>query len=728
MNYSRSNHKHKTRAQAMVEFALALPLLLLLVFGLMETGRLLFIYASTVSAAREAARYGSAMGKNGSNVSYYKDCQGIRNAAKNVGFINSFSDRDIQISYDLGLDEDVTIINPEDRIYHIGDLTPDDSNVAPTLITPEDPDCGDNQYTEAENGHRIIVSVSTIWKPIVSIVPLEGFTIKSTSERTLIAAISISAPKILTNAEKTATAAAAQTATVAAAQTQTAAPAQTQAAAVAQTQTAAVAQTQAAIAAQTQSAALTQTAAAPPKQITLIVIPSTSPDFTSFKVDDRIEFTYILQNLNNSPITNVSLMITGSFVPAQSGGCDGIIDPASSITCTRFRIIDQTDIDRGSIDATATANGSYTNFWGTIFSVSSNSVLSDYKITQTPNLTIVPTPSASPSEPSSPATTIPAETDIKYTYKLTNDGNVTLSPTVSDNKSTSITCPASLAPRETIECTGTYKVKVGDVTAGRIINTGNVSYVFGANPKVDILTSITVITYIGARFDVGVTANPTSITSLNSQVEFTYTFTNTGSVNLFPPYSLTSSLSPITYDCTQATVSIAPGVSTSCKGIYTVTTNGNKTNTISNARVRLTKNGSSINATNYSPSSTVISVTICDPNTVVLTFDNSQTKTKKWNITNNSGAAVSITTIHLGWPTNKNLQSLILNNPSATIYSSIPGDNSGNRTFSGTTWAIANNTTAIVTAVFTATSNNSVVVSDFTLTFAGSCSGTWTNP
>ena len=67
----------------MVEFALALPLLLLLVFGLMETGRLLFIYASTVSAAREAVRYGAAMGKNASNVRYYQDCAGIKAAAKN---------------------------------------------------------------------------------------------------------------------------------------------------------------------------------------------------------------------------------------------------------------------------------------------------------------------------------------------------------------------------------------------------------------------------------------------------------------------------------------------------------------------------------------------------------------------------------------------------------------------------------------------------------------------
>jgi Flp pilus assembly protein TadG len=169
MNYSRSNHKHKTRAQAMVEFALALPLLLLLVFGLMETGRLLFIYASTVSAAREAVRYGSAMGKNASNVSYYQDCAGIRKAAQNVGFINRFNDADILITYDGGLEDDTGIVIP---------------------LSPANPSCG--SFSGIKNGDRIKVSVSTQWVPIVSIVPFSGFTITSSSERTVIKSISIS--------------------------------------------------------------------------------------------------------------------------------------------------------------------------------------------------------------------------------------------------------------------------------------------------------------------------------------------------------------------------------------------------------------------------------------------------------------------------------------------------------------------------------------------------------
>ena len=97
---SRKSPGRKTKAQAMVEFALALPVLLLVVYGLIEAGRLLFIYASVVTAARQAVRYGSATGINDSGMLYYKDCSGIAAAANRVAFIAPFSD--IAITYDDG--------------------------------------------------------------------------------------------------------------------------------------------------------------------------------------------------------------------------------------------------------------------------------------------------------------------------------------------------------------------------------------------------------------------------------------------------------------------------------------------------------------------------------------------------------------------------------------------------------------------------------------------------
>src|SRR5512134_1705578 len=90
----------KTKAQAMVEFAIVLPILLLLLYGLLETGRLLFIYSSIVTATRQASRYGSATGQgsdytaeggpNNSSVPRYQDCYGIRRAADRVNFLRAF--------------------------------------------------------------------------------------------------------------------------------------------------------------------------------------------------------------------------------------------------------------------------------------------------------------------------------------------------------------------------------------------------------------------------------------------------------------------------------------------------------------------------------------------------------------------------------------------------------------------------------------------------------------
>ena len=94
----------KNKAQAMVEFAIVLPILLMLLYGILEAGRLLFIYSTIVTASRQAVRYGSAtgMGQVSSTVPRYQDCAGIRQAAQRVDYLNAFADDDIVIQYDTG--------------------------------------------------------------------------------------------------------------------------------------------------------------------------------------------------------------------------------------------------------------------------------------------------------------------------------------------------------------------------------------------------------------------------------------------------------------------------------------------------------------------------------------------------------------------------------------------------------------------------------------------------
>ena len=79
----------------MVEFALVIPLLLVLVFGIIEAGRLMWLYSAVLSSSREAARYGSASGEISGSLRYYADCDGIRAAAMRIGRFAGISATDV---------------------------------------------------------------------------------------------------------------------------------------------------------------------------------------------------------------------------------------------------------------------------------------------------------------------------------------------------------------------------------------------------------------------------------------------------------------------------------------------------------------------------------------------------------------------------------------------------------------------------------------------------------
>jgi Flp pilus assembly protein TadG len=93
----------RSRGQALAEFAIVAPILFALFFGIVDFGRMVAINAAAITASREAARYGSAVGDNGSGTVRYLDCDGIRNAARGVaGSLLNLSDSAIRISYDDG--------------------------------------------------------------------------------------------------------------------------------------------------------------------------------------------------------------------------------------------------------------------------------------------------------------------------------------------------------------------------------------------------------------------------------------------------------------------------------------------------------------------------------------------------------------------------------------------------------------------------------------------------
>lgn len=146
----------RARAQGMVEFALILPVLLLLIYGIMEFGRLLFIYTTVNTASREAARYGSAAGYNGNVVYRFDDCAGMRAAAKNAGVLASLQDSDITIEYDSG---------------------PGTSKFPQPCET-------NTQHVKLKD--RVVVTVRARFVPVVPILNLSEIPITSVAARTIV--------------------------------------------------------------------------------------------------------------------------------------------------------------------------------------------------------------------------------------------------------------------------------------------------------------------------------------------------------------------------------------------------------------------------------------------------------------------------------------------------------------------------------------------------------------
>ena len=139
------------RAQGLTEFALILPLLLLFLLGIIEVGRLMAIFSSISSAARQASRYGAVGGDSGNGILYYLDCAGMRARAQSTSLLQPLSNSDIYIHYE------------KTDFASQGFL--DIGVCATNSLTP----------TLSENiadGDRVVISITATYRPLVPIVPL----------------------------------------------------------------------------------------------------------------------------------------------------------------------------------------------------------------------------------------------------------------------------------------------------------------------------------------------------------------------------------------------------------------------------------------------------------------------------------------------------------------------------------------------------------------------------
>jgi Flp pilus assembly protein TadG len=135
---------------------LVFPLILLITYGIIEFGRMVFMYAAITSSAREGARFGASSLN-------YDNCNGIKNAAKNTAFL--INNPSINIHYDRG---------------------PGQGQVAAS--------CEALHPNDIRLGDRIVVTVSTHYTPWIVFLGLNGFDITSTNARTILIDIPVPYP------------------------------------------------------------------------------------------------------------------------------------------------------------------------------------------------------------------------------------------------------------------------------------------------------------------------------------------------------------------------------------------------------------------------------------------------------------------------------------------------------------------------------------------------------
>ncbi|MFJ3956750.1 LPXTG cell wall anchor domain-containing protein [Arthrobacter sp. NPDC090010] len=322
----------------------------------------------------------------------------------------------------------------------------------------------------------------------------------------------------------------------------------------------------------------------PPSEVTVPIDPAPgislvkSVDKNELVSGETLTYSFVVTNTGNVTLKDVKVdegEFTGSgqISPITCPEEATTLAPGSQVTCTATYVVTQADVDRGSIENSATATGTPPT------GDPVTSPPSEVKIPQDPKPGISLEKSASPEKGGKAGDT------ITYSFKVTNTGNVTLKDVkVSEGEFSgtgelsAITCPSDAAvvlPGQTVSCTATYVLTQADVDAGKVTNTATAT---GTPPSGDPVTS--------PPSEVTVPIDPAPGISLVKSVDknelvsgetLTYSFvvTNTGNVTLKDvkveegEFSGSGQMSPIT--CPEGAQSLAPGAQVTCTATYVVT-------------------------------------------------------------------------------------------------------------------------------------------------------------
>ncbi|MGL6159574.1 DUF7507 domain-containing protein, partial [Microbulbifer sp.] len=271
---------------------------------------------------------------------------------------------------------------------------------------------------------------------------------------------------------------------------------------------------------------------------------------------DTIDYTFTVTNTGNVTIDGIS--ITDAQLDAAATCDTTTLAPGAIATCNGIHTITQAEVDAGTVDNTATANGT---------DPGSNPVSAN----DSTSTALSASPALDLSKVAGAPSGNSAGDTIDYTFTVTNTGNVTVdSIAINDPQLDAIaTCDTTtLAPGAIATCNGTHTITQAEVDAGTVDNTATVNATDpGGNPVSANDSTSTALTASPA-LDLSKTAGSPSGNNAGDTIAYTFTVTNTGNVTVDSIAIADAQLDAV---ATCDTTTLAPGAIATCNGIHTIT-------------------------------------------------------------------------------------------------------------------------------------------------------------
>lgn len=305
-----------------------------------------------------------------------------------------------------------------------------------------------------------------------------------------------------------------------------------------------------------------------PAQAPGLTLAKAASPATFATVGQAITYTMTVRNTGNVTLTSVS--ITDPKLPALSCTIATLAPGASNASCIGTYSITQADIDAGTLTNTAGASGTRPG-GGTVGATGTRTIAGP---AENPGLTV------SKTEADGSGGFGAVGTSETYNFAVTNTGNVTLINVAINDPLTGFACTiANLAPGATAtSCANSTPLQASITVTQAQFDAGQISNTVGVSAQTTKGTSVTGTDTLILS---GPTRNPAitmvksatsgqNFTAPGQTVNYSYVVTNAGNMTLSAPVTVTDN-KIATVSCPSLGTGLAPGLSVTCTGTYSVT-------------------------------------------------------------------------------------------------------------------------------------------------------------